>query len=197
MSILVSRLFWGGLMVTPIVAHIVLMIIGLAPLGSIILSIPLVVLAIYGLVFASEDERLDPNGDRYDNVIDLLKGFPEDWTFKDVNQSRTFKYRVYDLHNNIAIYLLENYVWKNSGYENEWVKDMKVEVVVNNKVVTFKPNKGYQARIRRAIASVHHYLEMKAFASHALDASERRRQAEEKVVDRVQVAIKKLKERTD
>lgn len=117
----------------------------------------------------------DEHADQLANVVDLIRGYPDDWKLDHPTGARLIRSDRWTLHDNTRI-LDETYRYRgNDGWHEATRLLVRVYDPTDESVYTdYEPNAGYRRLIRKAIADMVKYREMKRFVNVAIEAEEKK-----------------------
>lgn len=122
---------------------------GWHPASLILTLVPGIFCFIWTFFYVSDWKELDPNRLQYENILSLLRGYPDDWVREN---------RRYSLHENVIIFA-------DDGSIVIHVFDPKSNGRKPRSFTTYRPNREYERAIHDTLDNLQQYEELKRFVS--------------------------------
>lgn len=133
------------------------------------------------IAYGQELAPFDPSAAQYENVIDMLKGYPNDWEWKDLDDRKGYRRegtfgRRYSLHENIIVTDTTTTRYRDGSLTQGRRLSVRLYDPTDLKVfVDYEPRGEYRKLIRAAITDLHKWRELKMLVNIALDAEARQK----------------------
>lgn len=126
---------------------------------------------VFAYIYITGMAEFDPNRRQLENVIDMLRGYPDDWKITTHKKRGRVTHRRYSLHEQIIIVVEYS---REGGREIAALRVYDPMDPDKELFVDYSPKRDFENAILRTIDTLHEYLELKTFVHVALTADEKK-----------------------